>query len=421
MRRIRPGYCGWYESYSEPKNNDVIGRPRVHLNLCWTAFLTESRPRFLSEHGRCYSFDSRGSGYGRGEGVASIIIKPLKDAIAHGDPIRAVIRNTILNQDGRTPGLTMPCSKAQANLIREAYEQARLDPLDTAYIEAHGTGTKAGDPIEVEAIATVFSRMRHPSRPLLIGSVKANIGHLESASGLAGLIKAVLCLEKGMIPPSINFETENVDLHLHERCMRVARELEPWPSGFLRRASLNSFGYGGTNAHVILDAYDNDASTSAIKQALETCDTATDGNNLNESLNLITPSSNFMNQNRVFLISHRTKAGVLRVATDLAKYIISSYSTAPGCFLNNFAYTLNSRRSAYDWRAVVSAASPQELANALDTPTFEPQRGPQDQRMSFIFTGQGAQWFGMGRELISRYQAFRSVLTISDMYFQSLG
>ncbi|KAL9602197.1 MAG: hypothetical protein Q9179_002623 [Wetmoreana sp. 5 TL-2023] len=363
----------------------------------------------------------RGSGYGRGEGVASIIIKPLKDAVAHGDPIRAVIRNTILNQDGKTPGLTMPCRQAQVNLIREAYQQARLDPLDTPYIEAHGTGTKAGDPIEVEAIATALSETRDPSRQLLIGSVKANIGHLESASGLAGLIKTVLCLEKGMIPPSINFETENMELHLQERCMRVARELEPWPTGFLRRASLNSFGYGGTNAHVILDAYVNNESTSAIKQPLEACDRTTDDITHNESLNLITPTSGCMNQEKVFLISHRTKAGVLQVATDLRQYIISSYSTAPGCFLNNLAYTLNSRRTAYNWRAVVSAASPQELAKALDTPTLEPQRSLQDQRMSFVFTGQGAQWFGMGRELISRYPAFRSILTVSDAYFQSLG
>ena len=153
--------------------------------------------------------------------MASIVIKPLKDAIAHGDPIRAVIRNTVLNQDGRTPGLTMPSGKAQAELIENAYEQAGLDPLDTHYVEAHGTGTQAGDPIEAEAIATALSAMRDPSKPLILGSVKTNVGHLESASGLAGLLKAVLCLEKSKIPPSINFETENVHLHLQEKSIRV--------------------------------------------------------------------------------------------------------------------------------------------------------------------------------------------------------
>lgn len=221
LRRIAAGYCGRYESHPESQNNDVVGGSGVRLYLRWPLNLVNAPARFLSEHGKCYSFDSRGSGYGRGEGAASILIKPLKDAIAHGDPIRAVIRNTVLNQDGKTPGLTMPSREAQDTLIREAYEQARLDPLDTHYVEAHGTGTKAGDPIEVEAIASALSKSRDPSKPLTIGSVKANIGHLESASGLAGLVKAVLCLEKGLVPPSINFETENVDLHMQEKSMRV--------------------------------------------------------------------------------------------------------------------------------------------------------------------------------------------------------
>ena len=223
MWRIKTGYRGWYKSYSEPEDNDIIGRPRVCLIPFRATFLTNSLNSFLSDHGRCYSFDTRGSGYGRGEGVASIVIKPLKDAIAHGDPIRAVIRNTVLNQDGKTPGLTMPSCKAQANLIERAYQQAGLDPLDTHYVEAHGTGTQAGDPIEADAIATALSKRRDPSKPLVLGSVKANIGHLESTSGLAGLLKAVLCLEKSKIPPSINFETENVHLHLQEKSMRVNR------------------------------------------------------------------------------------------------------------------------------------------------------------------------------------------------------
>ena len=178
--------------------------------------------RFLSEEGRCYSFDSRGSGYGRGEGVASIVIKPLRDAIANGDPIRAIIRNTAINQDGRTPGLTMPSREAQMTLIQDAYSQAGLDPLLTRYVEAHGTGTKVGDPIEVDAIAAALSTSRDPAKPLLIGSVKANIGHLESASGLAGFIKAVLCLEKGMIPPSANFKVVNPALRLEEKSMKVS-------------------------------------------------------------------------------------------------------------------------------------------------------------------------------------------------------
>ena len=175
----------------------------------------------MSAEGRCHSFDSRGSGYGRGEGVACVVIKPLIDALAAGDPIRAVIRNTGVNQDGKTPGITMPSSEAQQVLIQNTYSKARLDAQHTAYIEAHGTGTAAGDPIEVNAIAASIGYAKSRDKPLLIGSIKTNIGHLESASGLAGLIKATLCLEKGLIPPNINFVEVNPALLLHERNMKV--------------------------------------------------------------------------------------------------------------------------------------------------------------------------------------------------------
>ena len=177
--------------------------------------------RFLSDEGRCYSFDDRGSGYGRGEGIAALIIKPLDAALAAGDPIRAIIRNTAVNQDGKTPGTTMPSSEAQESMIRSAYADAGLDPTETAYVEAHGTGTKVGDPLEITAIAAVLSKGRTHSNPLFVGSVKANIGHLESASGIAGLLKAIICLERGMIPPSINFESENAALKLRERHIKV--------------------------------------------------------------------------------------------------------------------------------------------------------------------------------------------------------
>ena len=153
--------------------------------------------------------------------MASIVIKPLRDALAAGDPIRAVIRNTVINQDGRTAGMTMPSSEAQVSLIRSAYAEARLSPCHTSYVEAHGTGTKVGDPIEAGAIAAALTSSRGVSSPLIIGSVKTNIGHLESASGLAGLIKGILCLESGMIPPSINYIEQNKDLKLDQLHLKV--------------------------------------------------------------------------------------------------------------------------------------------------------------------------------------------------------
>lgn len=163
---------------------------------------------FLSPDSKCYSFDHRANGYSRGEGVGTLILKPLDAAIRDGDLIRAVVRSTGLNQDGRTPGMTLPSKNAQETLIRRVYAAEGLDLSDTGYIEAHGTGTAAGDPIEASAIAAAWSE-RKAEHPLFVGAVKSNIGHLEGSSGVAGLIKTVMVLEKGIIPPNINFEKVN--------------------------------------------------------------------------------------------------------------------------------------------------------------------------------------------------------------------
>ena len=172
--------------------------------------------RLLSPAGKSYAFDSRASGYGRGEGSATVILKRLDDAIRDGDPIRAVIRGSGLNQDGKTDTITTPSQEAQEELIRRVYHKAGLDPAQTAYFEAHGTGTPTGDPIEARAVASVFKDVRTKQHPLRIGSVKTNVGHTETTSGLASIIKVVLALEKRQIPPSINFETPNELIHLEE-------------------------------------------------------------------------------------------------------------------------------------------------------------------------------------------------------------
>ena len=177
--------------------------------------------RFLSPDGKCYSFDSRASGYGRGEGIATVVLKPLNEAIQDGDPIRAVISQTALNQDGKTQTITSPSQTAQEELIRLCYERAGLDPNDTAYVEAHGTGTKAGDPTEAAAIHAVMCRDRPRAQPLYLGSVKSNIGHLETASGFAAIIKVALALEKGIIPPSINFDVGNENIPFDEWNLKV--------------------------------------------------------------------------------------------------------------------------------------------------------------------------------------------------------
>ena len=178
-------------------------------------------PRLFGEDGKSYTYDSRGTGYGRGEGVASVILKPLQDAIRDGDHIRAVIRNTGVNQDGKTNGITFPSKDAQIELMRSVYDTVGLDPFDTDYVEAHGTGTAAGDPIEAEAISTVFGAKRTVDDPVFVGSVKTNIGHLEATSGLAGVIKSVFALEHQIIPQNINFEKPNKDIPLEAWRMKV--------------------------------------------------------------------------------------------------------------------------------------------------------------------------------------------------------
>jgi len=172
--------------------------------------------RFHSPDGRCYSYDSRASGYARGEGVATLILKPLSSALRDGNPIRAIIRGTSVNSDGQTAGISMPSQSAQESLIRLAYKRAGLDPLETIVVEGHGTGTQAGDPIEAGALAEVFGKGKEGERRLWLGSVKTNLGHLEGASGLAGVIKAVLMVEKGEIVPNLNFLKANPRIKMEE-------------------------------------------------------------------------------------------------------------------------------------------------------------------------------------------------------------
>ena len=198
----------------------IVGGANVMINP--DMFISMSMLGLLGADGRSYTFDSRGEGYGRGEGVATVILKPLTDARKNGDPIRAVIRETALNQDGKTATITSPSQSAQEDLIRACYRNAGLDLSSTNYVEAHGTGTRTGDPIEAGAIGTVFRETRPADNPLLIGSVKSNIGHLEAASGLAAVIKTAMAFEKNAIPPSINYENPNPGIDFDMLRLRVS-------------------------------------------------------------------------------------------------------------------------------------------------------------------------------------------------------
>jgi acyl transferase domain-containing protein len=197
---------------------------KIHRNPVVSRVTANWNHSMLNKDGKSYSFDDRGSGYGRGEGIASLVIKRLDDAIAAGDPIRAVIRNTGVNQDGKTNGITLPNANSQESLSRQVYGQVSLDPRDTMYVEAHGTGTVVGDGIEVEAIRRVFCQNRESE--LYIGSIKANIGHLEPTSGLAAIIKAVLILENGLIPATPNILNVKTDLNLQK--IKVSEAPNPY-------------------------------------------------------------------------------------------------------------------------------------------------------------------------------------------------
>src|SRR5918999_1035222 len=228
---------------------NIILRPEYMVSM--------SKGGFLSPHGRCKSFDEDAKGYVRSEGAGIVIIKKLQQAIDDKDNIYAINRNTGINQDGHTQnGISFPSADAQKRLIQKVYQESDTNPLDVTYVEAHGTGTQAGDPIEILALSAVLTKDRNLDTPCYVGSVKSNIGHTESAAGVAGIIKASLSISKGAILPNIHFNKANPNIDFAGGRITVPIKLTPWlESGKPRMASVNSFGYGGTNGHIILQEY----------------------------------------------------------------------------------------------------------------------------------------------------------------------
>ncbi|SPO04422.1 related to type I polyketide synthase [Cephalotrichum gorgonifer] len=375
----------------------------VNLMLNPDMFITMSSLGLLGADGRSYSFDGRAQGYGRGEGVATLLLKPLEAALRDGDPIRAVIRETALNQDGRTPTITSPSAEAQKELIRACYQRAGLNPLHTAYVETHGTGTGAGDPVESEAIGETMGKGRPADKPLLIGSVKSNIGHLEAASGLAAVIKVVLALENGSIPPNYDFKVGNAKIPFEDLRLRVPIEAEEWPSHLPRRASVNNFGYGGTNAHVIMEdaAYYLPSAVAGENAGL--CNG---------------PPPNGEPSRFVFPISAKDEASANAMIANLATYLQTK--GPEGVDLKSLAYTLGQKRTKFPWTVSYQASTAEELLNDVTSasrPTFS-RRVP---RIGFVFNGQGAQWYAMGRELMGAYPVFDECIDEAESHLRSFG
>jgi acyl transferase domain-containing protein/acyl carrier protein len=352
-----------------------------------------SKSHMMAPDGRCKTFDAAADGYVRGEGCGVVVLKRLSEAEANNDSILAVIRATSVNQDGHSSGFTVPNGTAQQALIREALASARLTPAAIDYIEAHGTGTSLGDPIEVNALAGVFGPDRSPDRPLIIGSVKTNIGHLESAAGIAGLIKVILALQHGEIPPHLHFKTPNSHIAWDKLAVRVPTEAMSWPvDGGRRRAGVSSFGAIGTNAHVVVE----------------------------EAAPPKTGSPGIERSHQLLVLSAKTPEVLERLATRYAGFLESH----PTASLADVCFSANTGRSHFGHRLCAVAADRQEMTVKLQQAAVRQEVtgvirnevlvGSRPPKKAFLFTGQGAQYVGMGRQLYASQPIFRQCLEECD-------
>ncbi|CAG8976538.1 hypothetical protein HYALB_00011015 [Hymenoscyphus albidus] len=381
----------------------------------------------LSPDGKSYSFDHRANGYGRGEGIAALIIKRLPDALRDGDTIRGIIRSTGTNSDGHTPNVTQPSKTSQTSLIQQTYEKAGLSMRPTRYFEAHGTGTPIGDPMEANAIGAAFRGVHPEGEHLYTGSVKSNIGHLEGASGLAGVIKTILILEQGMIPPNANFEKINPRIDEVGLNIKIPTEATPWPTGGLRRASVNSFGASGTNAHVVLDDVYHFLQERGLHgnhyTRAEPAPPRDQPVKSNGRVNSLLHDEAQFEQTtpRLLLLSASDEGAMKRVVELYQEWLkgIPMKATDFASFLDNFTYTLNSRRTRLPYKSFAVVENIEEL-RGMGSQMSHPLHSLEKPHAAFIFTGQGAQWAGMGKELL-KFSMFREQLLESNEYLKSLG
>ncbi|KAL0942745.1 polyketide synthase [Colletotrichum truncatum] len=358
----------------------IVGGVNLILAPGMTQAMTEQG--VLSPDGSCKTFSSEANGYGRGEAVCAVYIKPLDAALRDGNPIRAVIKGTATNFDGRTNGISLPSTEAHEALMRQAYARAGITNFsDTTFVECHGTGTPIGDPIEAGAVARVFGGSE---RGVYIGSVKPNLGHSEGASGLTSLIKTVMALENRTIPPNIKFTPLNPNIPFEERNIKIANEPTPWPEDGYERASVNSFGIGGTNAHAILES----ARSQGVKPVKVSAKTT---------------------EPQLLVFSANSSESLKKMTEAYQSFIVSNPEK-----LEQVAYTLANGREHHAYRsfAITSGGG-----NFVPSPSSRaPQQAP---KLVMVFTGQGAQWPAMGIELLQQDNSvFQTTIRKLDEYLQ---
>ncbi|MDE0475476.1 MAG: type I polyketide synthase, partial [Gammaproteobacteria bacterium] len=392
----------------------------------------------LAPDGRCKTFDAAANGYVRGEGCGILVLKRLSEAEADGDRIWGVIRGSALNQDGASPGLTVPSEPAQEQVIEAALLRAGLEPWEVDYVEAHGTGTPVGDPIEMQATGTVYSRGRDADHPLLVGSVKTNIGHLESAAGAASLIKVMLAMKHRVIPKHLNFSTPNPEIEWERLTVRVASETMEWPVVADRppRAGISGFGWSGTNAHVIVEGYGE-----PIAAGSENGLPAGPSMSIHPHPNL--PSSRGKGPDapttgeqvlaargtRLLPLSGKSRQALREQAERYIAWLdehpeqFPPDSAAGDEALSDTAWTASVGRSHFPHRAGVvfqDVASLRErlreVAEGDETPDGPEPRAAS--KVAFVYTGQGSQWAGMGQALYESEPVFRAVLDRCERWVQ---
>ena len=388
------------------------------VNLMLFPGATESftAAQMLSPDGRCKTFDASANGYVRGEGCGMVVLKRLEDARGDGDPILAVIRGSAINQDGRTNGITAPNGPAQQAVIRQALANAGVAASEIGYVEAHGTGTPLGDPIEFNSLQAVLAPGRSPDRICHIGSVKTNIGHLEAAAGIAGLIKAVLALQHQEIPPHLHLETLNPQLETGNTPLAIPTRPTPWEAE-KRLAGVSSFGFSGTNAHVVLEEA---PSVGWGELANPNKDVSGKDGSRDEFVGVRSspqPTDPAERPFHLLTLSAKSEAALAELAGSYAAWL----ETRPEVPFADVCFTASTGRSHFEHRLALVANSSEAAQEQLRGANYLSGTAPHERpKLAFLFTGQGSQYVGMGRQLYETEPLFREVLDRSDAILRPL-